>query len=366
MGIKDLLPFIIDNFPTAVGQFKIQELKGCRIAIDAASWMYANRSTVQNKIIRGSLELEPDKSLIVREWIRACLNFCCMWLHHGINPIFCFEGADCLKEKIKTREKRGKKRRDLQSKIDEAKKAIIASNTDPLKRDETSVAQYKKYLMQLITITAGEIDMLKTCLRSVGIVCLTAKADGEKLCSMLCREGKVRAVFSADTDNIVYGCPLLITSIIHIEEKTKDGKEKIKMGYGVCYDNLVQELHKIGWTQQRFLDLCIAAGCDYNESMPGVLIKTAFKLLKQYSSLEEVGQKTGYDTKVLDYPRCREIFTPEPSSDVIVEGNIGDLQPVVSGARGILDQYGVGEYAGIFSYFPRTQEKKKPKLVMTS
>lgn len=377
MGITKLLPFIEEKFPQAVGTFDIDEIKGSRLAIDAHAWMYANRATVQKRIITAQNmtdTLEPDRSAILTAWIKACLDFSLRWLAHDITPIFCFDGPKSLVEKKETIEERKKARKEVRDEIGRMRQTL--SEGDPLARDPALLAKYRTKLIYLITITQEEIKALQACLRAVGIVCLTAVADGEKLCSMLCREGLVRAVFSPDTDNIVYACPLLITSLIHNEVKSTSLPEekRRKLVRAVRHDLLLKELDIIGWPYKRFIDLCIAAGCDYNNNMPGVLIKTAFRLLNQHKTLDDLAKAGTHRIDCLNHIRCREIFAPQkaidlldPSSEQSIDPKSLALQPLVVGARGILSQYSLDDYSQIFSFvLPKIAVANKPRLVIKS
>ena len=57
-----------------------------------------------------------------------------------------------------------------------------------------------------------------------------------------------------------------------------------------------------------FVDLCIMAGCDYNENIPGIAIIRSFRLIKEYQRIENVLLNTKKDGGILDYETCRRLF----------------------------------------------------------
>lgn len=79
---------------------------------------------------------------------------------------------------------------------------------------------------------------------------------------------------------------------------------------------------------QQFLDLCILCGCDYNDRASfeaktpgkrprGIGWKTAFKLIKEHGSIENIGELQGINISPLNYKRCRELFSvPETVEDI--------------------------------------------------
>ncbi|NIO45179.1 MAG: hypothetical protein GTN36_06555, partial [Candidatus Aenigmarchaeota archaeon] len=58
------------------------------------------------------------------------------------------------------------------------------------------------------TIKPEDKEMIIDILKNLGFPVLKATEEGEKLCSMLCIEGKVDAVYSRDTDVVAMGCPI--------------------------------------------------------------------------------------------------------------------------------------------------------------
>jgi flap endonuclease-1 len=75
-------------------------------------------------------------------------------------------------------------------------------------------------------------------------------------------------------------------------------------------------LNELNVTYDKFLDLCIMCGCDYNKNIYKVGPEKAFKYLQKYGTIEEIGKNTALDISVLRHERVRELFTKYEETDV--------------------------------------------------
>jgi 5'-3' exonuclease len=323
MGIEAFIPWLKDFCPKALGLFPLKQLKGFKVAIDAHYWCYTNvaiatREAV-NKMSHNTLDL--DRNELFKIFAKMFFDFTLSWLNNNIDIVFIFDGGkkynaeggvNLSAEKIKTILERREKRKEIADKIAASRENIM--KTDELLRPPLIIA-HKELLKKLVTVLPEEIEKLKELMTAAGLEWIQAKYDAEQLCSMLARESKVRAVFSGDTDNIVYGCPLLIREF----EYHNISGEKVKMCTYVDFPTLLQELAKNGVSYEMFRDFCILCKCDYNEKIAGIGPKTAFKLIKAHGSIEGI-EKVGAikDIKPLNHIVCRSIFTEVKSDSLIV------------------------------------------------
>src|SRR5208282_433990 len=117
-----------------------------------------------------------------------------------------------------------------------------------------------------------------------GLPWLLATGEGEKLCSMLSREGQCAAVISTDTDNIVFGCRMMIVSpsISNFPDKQNPGQTRSTM-MGCNMQKVCSDLEL---TEEQFRDFCIALGCDFNKNIFKMGPVNAFRLIHTYKSIE--------------------------------------------------------------------------------
>lgn len=79
-------------------------------------------------------------------------------------------------------------------------------------------------------------------------------------------------------DTLTFASPILLKHLTFSEQK--------KMP--VHQVDLSKALEGLGLSMDQFIDLCILLGCDYMEPVKGIGPKTAFKLIKEYGSIEKV------------------------------------------------------------------------------
>jgi 5'-3' exonuclease len=300
MGIDDLKPLIRDQCPDAFLLILATAFSGKRIAIDALNWMYTNMAIARQQIINDTnLGIEdPNPTRIRKEFFRKMLEFVAMWLRYGVTPVFVFDGK-APPEKDAVKAERQALREQQQIVIDTL--TMQLRGYDVLLQPAHILIELRKKMCGHNNVPREEVDIFKAILRGIGIPALQAVGEGEGLCTQLCLQGKVAAVFSADTDNLAYGCPLLITKMggHYYHEGTR-----IHQYECIRLDKVVDGL-KMSHTE--FVDLCILLGCDYNKGIKGVGKKTAFKLMGTYRALENIPSR--YDVTVLNYQRCRDMFS---------------------------------------------------------
>lgn len=311
MGINGLNPLIRRYAPDAFFTMPISKLATKRIAIDAYGWMYANMSTARKKVINRTdiAKEEPNAVDIRREWFLLAIAFILGWLSYNVTPIFVFDGQHPV-EKDETKEKRRDKRIAQRAKIDAI---YLQLQNDTLGNRGNVIEELRKELRNYNYIPAEDFELFKTVLSGIGVPCLQANGDGEQVCAMLCVEGKVAAVFSVDTDNLVYGCPLVINKFSESVSYDEHGN---RVGNVDCV-RLDRVLAGLNITHSVFVDLCIMSGCDYNKNMPGYASIKSYGLLQKWGSIDDLPRNLNIEC--LRHHKCRDIFKYVPSSSIIIE-----------------------------------------------
>lgn len=316
MGVKGINPFLKKNAPDAFFTMPIANLSGKRIGIDANNWMYTNMAIARKKIINKTdvAVQEPNHNEIRREWFLAAINFIVGWLTYNVTPIFIFDGPD-TPDKEKTKAKRRDERIAARAKIDALYQQL---NGDILERPANIVDELRKELRNYNNITHDDFELFKMIIRGIGIPCIQAKGDGEQLCSMLCIEGKLAAVFSIDTDNLAYGCPLIITKFSEVCSYDEYGN-RVPHLECVRHDRIILGLNI---THERFVDLCIMCGCDFNTNIKGVAVIKSFDLLKKFGSIDNLPRNV--DITCLNHRRCRELFQYVDCDSITIKTDADD------------------------------------------
>lgn len=312
MGIKNLNKLLKRESEEGFFTISIKDLKDKRIAIDGNLWMHRNMATTKNKILSKidlhSYTIEEIENLSYKELNKSLIKFILEWLNNGITPLFVFDGVH-PDEKQETKDKRKKiyetKRDKIKNLMGEIRTEEMNKELFKLIRGDIHIDQYNKKLLE------GTIKYM-------GVPLIKAKGEAEKLCSMLCIDNKVAAVYSDDTDNLVYGCPLLITRFsknIFYEKQSSPLEPLTRVKHLECvrFDKILENLKL---THENFVDLCIMCGCDYNKNMPGYGSIKCFNLIKKFNNINNLPTDK-FDTSCLNYSKCRELFSYEPSEFLI-------------------------------------------------
>jgi len=373
MGIKDINKTfkdstnkIIDIF-TSMGyqmneygyrtKIPLSMYSGHKVAFDISIILHAKAITANNEIISKMTNIKPDfdNELLQQVVFEKILNFFGQVMSEGIIPIIIFDGQTHSAKKDTV----SKRVSDKVSKYERVK--ILKDeyfNTAIYDRTDNQIKKLKDAMMNMYHIKRRNIEALWLLFENLGIKCLKADHDAEKLCASLSLDGIVSAVYGNDTDNYPLGTNLLITSIYHDSS----------VG-GIVFDCVnMEEIYycltkDCGWVDQNgndvpfllenLVDLCILHSCDYNNRMQIPTIKgdktksvgavTSMKYIKEYRRLENFPQKLYPYMGELNIGICRDRFKYEPSLQTCESTDINwDL--FSSNCLNILNEYNVKSY----------------------
>lgn len=143
---------------------------------------------------------------------------------------------------------------------------------------------------------------------------LTAQDDAERLCAIMCKDGKVEYVISSDYDTLAFGSPNLVIEfasskmqILHLEEI----------------------LTELNMTLPQFIDFSILCGCDYCGKVPGIGPKRALAYIKAHKTIEgafdeklapRFSNPTQKDEFCFEFARKRFNHEELPVVDITEEG----------------------------------------------
>lgn len=304
MGISDLLSFIREKCPTAYRLYPFDLLTGKVMVIDISIIMYAEKSKARRTVANNTnltVNFDLNDKEVQKEWLQNILNFTTNLLQHKIRPVFVFDGPP-HPAKNAVKEQRKEKRRIQKEKI-VALQARLA-NCPSMHYPAALITELKTLLVNYIEIPRHEMLACQTMLAHCGLDVVQAQHEAEQACAMLLLENKAQAVFSRDSDLLVYGCPILLNEIT-----TQHGKLHF---YGYDLATILQDLQLPFYS---FRDFAIMCGCDYNSNIPRIGVKRAYTLIKEKQCIENVGQS--HDITILNHVTCRQLFSPLASEQTI-------------------------------------------------
>lgn len=319
MGIKDLFKSLRDNHPVVFENVPISEFRGRRIAIDAGAWMYPRRVTCKVRVAMRTnvLTEEIDEEEVDNLWVRRIRSDIMMLTEHGITVVVLFDG-DAPAAKSHTREKRRKEHEKRETRIRDLREKL--RHMDRFSVNDGELHELKRLMGQTGGIPDGSYLKVKTLLRNLGIKCYTG-VDGieaERLACSLVRCGICCAVFSTDSDCLVHlhGYGAMIRDFGEdrsvLEYKDSNGFERYKSipTFDIVRTGLV--LEKLQMSPQKFTELCIMCGCDYNNNIPRLAIGGLLKHFRYYDSIDEIPltPKQREFFHLLNHIECRQLFQP--------------------------------------------------------
>lgn len=308
MGINGINKLIKRHSTRAFFTLPITVLAGKRIAIDGNNWMYTTLAIARKKVVNSTdvAICEPDQNKILNEWFFICIRFLISWLVNDVTPVIIFDGKAPV-EKDKTKQERNEQRIKSKNKIDELRELL---KQDILIQPINLIEDLRRALRNYNNLSREDSELFKEVIRATGVPCLQAKEDGEQLCSSLCMEGRVSGVYSADTDNLTYGCPLIINSFSQNYNYDNDNN-RIQQLECVRLDYVLSDL-KID--HKTFVDLCIMSGCDFNTNIPKIGAIKSYNLLQKCGTIDNL--PINLDKTCLNHIRCREIFSYKSSIEL--------------------------------------------------
>lgn len=338
MGIHKLSTLIRDCCKNGVySKVPITIFQNYIIAVDATGWLCKVMASVHGSVV-DSTNLSNNKIDIDRvntDWIFEVIKWVKDMLKLKLKLVFVIDGPPML-EKTETRDQRKQNRDNTANQIKSIEDALEENDFNDILPNKTG--RLATLLRASWRLGKEHVDLFKNVMSALGLPVLEAKHDAEQLCSLLARDGHVAAVYSADSDTMAFGAPLIIKEIA--------GYVKNEYGQQVpacTVWNRQEIISDLGLSEESFIDLCILCGCDYNTRgdkppVENISYKRAYYLIKTYNLIELLPQIAPgwlnaaavkglsanklYNLGLLKHPRCRQIFYPTDSVNFIISGQL--------------------------------------------
>ncbi|MDR2945117.1 MAG: flap endonuclease-1 [Methanosarcinales archaeon] len=272
------------------------DLKGKIIAFDAYNVIYQFLTTVRGRDGRPLTDSNGNPT----SHLSGLLYRTSAFAEDGIKSVFVFDGVP---PELKA-ETLGKRR--------ELRDAAHEKWAFAMERGDT--AEILKYSQAAVKIDPQAVEESKTLLSMLGIPVIEAPSEGEAQASYMARKGDVDFVSSQDYDAFVFGADIVIRNL------TVSGKRKMP-GKNIYTDvfpekvDLNKNLTRMGLTKDRFIDLALCVGTDFNKGIDRVGAKTALKLIKEYGGYAGILKSKGLEDQEPRYAAAKEFFKNPPVTD---------------------------------------------------
>lgn len=290
MGL-DLKPLVIRE------KTKLESFSSKIIAIDAYNAIYQFLA-----IIRGpdGMQLSDEEGRITSH-LSGLLYRNINFLALGIKPVYVFDGKPPSLKSAEI-EKRRQIKKDATIKYEKA----LA---------ERNLADARKYAQQTTSMKDGMVKDSKKLLSLFGIPYIDAPSEGEATAAHLTKTGQAYASASQDFDSILFGAKRLIRNF------TNSGRRKIpnRNTYIDIEPEIIdyqKTLDALKLTREELVDVGILIGTDFNpDGFERIGPKTALKMIKQHSRLEDIPQIQEQLAKV-PFGQIRRIFLEPEVTDI--------------------------------------------------
>ena len=193
-------------------------------------------------------------------YVHYCMRKVNMLLSHNVIPILVFDGGHLPSKQI-TEEKRGKQR------------AIFREKGMKLLREGKRKEAYDCFKHCVDVKPELALKLINAC-RERGIQCIVAPYEADAQLAYMARTGLAHAVISEDSDLLVFGCERVLF-------KMDDSGNGLLINLSEVGN--VKGHNMLGFSEDSFRHMCILSGCDYLDSIPGIGLVTAHKLLRKHS-----------------------------------------------------------------------------------
>jgi len=276
---------------------KLESFSNKVIAVDAYNAIYQFLASIRGP---DGMQLTDSEGRITSH-LSGLLYRNINFLSLGIKPVWVFDGKP---PSLKTAEieRRRQIKRDATVKYE---KAIAAGDMEGA----------RKYAQQTTSMKDGMVEESKQLLEYFGIPYIDAPSEGEATAAHLTNTGQAYAAASQDFDSILLGAKRLIRNF------TNSGRRKIpnRNTYIEIEPEIIETkktLESLQVTAEQLVDIGILIGTDFNpDGFERVGPKTALKMIKQHSRLEDIPQIQEQLHKI-DYEQIRKIFLKPAVAEV--------------------------------------------------
>ena len=193
----------------------------------------------------------------------------------------------------------------IEDRIVEQDESVYSPVPDPTEIIELLGEKIRRLELQNRPVTVQDLDSIRELCVVRGIEMVDAVGEAEQTCAQLCKQGKVDAVMSEDSDLIALHCPAVLTQC----------RSKVSKFTLFNFEKLVE---LSGLTPEQILDWAILCGTDYNTPIKGLGVKYAYENIVTFGSIEKMLENEKIITRfnidqqkitALNHVRVRELFT---------------------------------------------------------
>ncbi|MGI0100390.1 MAG: flap endonuclease-1 [Candidatus Micrarchaeaceae archaeon] len=269
-------------------RLEFEELRGKSVAIDAYNMLYQFLSIIRQSDGTALMDAKGNVTSHLSGIFYRTIDM----VGYGIRPIYVFDGIPSML-KQKTTMSRIKRR-------DEARKAWEEA------KESGDVEAMRMRAMASTRITKDVVDSAKELLALMGIGCINAPSEGEAQASYMSGKGLVYAAASQDYDTMLFGSRYVVRNLTFSGRRKLPGKN-VYINVEPEIVSLEDTLRALGVSRRQLIWMGMMLGTDFNGGIRGVGPKTALKIAKGASSIEDINSAVKEKYRQEFEPGIREV-----------------------------------------------------------
>ncbi|KAL9610281.1 MAG: hypothetical protein Q9167_005001 [Letrouitia subvulpina] len=254
----------------------LKKFAGQTLGVDAYGWLH-----------RGAVACAIDIALEkpTNKFVEFSMHRVRMLIHFGVVPYMVFDG-DNLPSKAATEAGREKRR-------EESRKLGL----ELYRLGKPSQAHLE--LQKAVDVTPEMARQLIDELKKLGVQYVVAPYEADAQLAYLEKKDIIQGIISEDSDLLVFGAKRLLTKL----DQYGDCVEISRNDFTAC-----REISLVGWTDTEFRRMAILSGCDYLASVNKLGLKTAYRLVRKYKTIEKILRMLSFDGQYRVPPGYAEAF----------------------------------------------------------
>ena len=288
-----------------------ETFKGKFVGIDTDNAIYKQRCVQLAIYLKNFDPFNDDidhKAIDKKVLAKIVENLMSKYLKDGMMPIFVFDGDEkdvlklsTLKNRAEPKKAAKKTYRALRKKY--KGKGILQIPSEDLKKGRNCLAIMER-------MPRASMKLFVQFIKDLGFPWIKAKTEAERVCALINAQGLTCATVSDDGDCLACGGPVVIRG------RTTTQKGGMAVGtYKVA--TLAAFLKALDLKVEKFQELCIMSGTDFNTWVKGTSFKTCKKLIDKHGSIRAYSKATGKDVSCINYKEVRTRFDVVPWKDTV-------------------------------------------------
>jgi flap endonuclease-1 len=220
-------------------------LRNKTLAVDAFNTLYTFLTTIRG---RDGTPLTTHDGVVTSHLV-GIFNRFTTFMEHRMRFVFVFDG-DPPDLKAEERQRRRERRKDAQSKLEDA-------------REEGDAKKMKKYAAQATFLTEEMQDQAKELIEALGMAYIDAPSEGEAQAAQLTKNDDAYAVLSQDADSLLNGATRVVRNLSITGRRKMPNQQHYTSVDTELYD-LAKTKNDLDVSQDQLIALAILVGTDYN------------------------------------------------------------------------------------------------------